>query len=389
MLTEAACGIVDAVFKERKVLDHQLASAFARHPKWGKRDRAFVAETVFEVVRWRRALAYVAGVPETDTSALCAIHWHRMGFQLPADWSRGDLEPPDWQAREESLSSQPRAVRESIPDWLDEIGFQELGPAWDAELTALNRRARVYLRVNSLLGSQDTALTWLAEQGIGAEAVTGIPGALVLAEGKTIPKSLRAEGIVEIQDAGSQCVAPRLQACPGETVIDACCGAGGKTLHLAGLMENRGVIHALDIEPRKLEELGRRAQAAGVTCIKPAMATKSNVTSLAGKADRLLIDAPCSGLGTLKRQPDLKWRLTAGQLERVGTKQRELLGLYPSMLRSGGILVYATCSILPSENRAQISWLLASNSFELISETILSPAQAGYDGFYAAVLRKH
>lgn len=385
-LAEAAVQVADAVFREGKVLDHALAAAYARHRKWGKRDRALVAETVFEVVRWRRALAFVAD--REDTEALCVAQWRRMGLPPPDGWPHPGAGEAEMLARESALPMQPREVRESIPGWLDELGAREVGDAWDAELTALNRRARVFLRVNTLRNTPGEAQAWLAQQGVDSSPVEGVTGALALPEGRPLPNALRAEGRVEIQDAGSQQIAPLLEARPGQTVIDACCGAGGKTLHLAALLGNRGSIHALDVDPRKLEELKRRAAAAGATCIRPALADEATVSALAGKADRLLIDAPCSGLGTLKRQPDLKWRLTPHELDRVRRLQRELLSSYPAMLRAGGVLVYATCSLLSSENREALEPLWRSGEFDLKEELRISPAASGWDGFYGASLVK-
>jgi 16S rRNA (cytosine967-C5)-methyltransferase len=189
---------------------------------------------------------------------------------------------------------------------------------------------------------------------------------------------------VEIQDAGSQMIAPLLDAQPGMCVIDACSGAGGKALHLAALMRDEGRIHAMDVDAGKTAELARRAKRAAATCIRPCVITDAMTADFAGKADRLLIDAPCSGIGTLKRQPDLKWRLKPAQLDRVRALQKQLLADYRVMLKPGGRLVYATCSILPSENRAAADVLLDGGGCRLLEEVPLSPAVTGFDGFYAA-----
>ncbi|NJM38860.1 MAG: class I SAM-dependent methyltransferase [Akkermansiaceae bacterium] len=220
--------------------------------------------------------------------------------------------------------------------------------------------------------------------------VTGLPDALVLAPGKALPKTLRLNGRVEIQDAGSQMIAPLLDPQPGERIIDACSGAGGKSLHLAALMKNEGRVFGMDIDSKKLAELERRAKRAGASkCLKSKEIVATTASDFVGVADRLLIDAPCSGLGTLKRQPDLKWRLKPAQLDRLRGIQKELLANYTMMLKPGGRLVYATCSILPSENRAAIDSLLAAGEFTLLEEHSVSPAATGYDGFYAAALVKH
>ncbi|MEO0018624.1 MAG: hypothetical protein RLZZ522_1907 [Verrucomicrobiota bacterium] len=386
ILAEAAATIAKAVFREHRVLDHVLAEAFEENPRWGKRDRGFVAETVFEVARWRRALGFLADSEET--TALCAAQWVRMGYELPEWWIYRGTSAADMQAREADLAGQPRAVRESVPDWLDAVGVAELGDAWDREIAALNQRAPVFLRVNTLKTTRDAAIAWLAEAGVVAEVVAGLPDALVLAPGKILPKPLRADGRLEIQDAGSQMIAPLLAPQPGERVIDACSGAGGKSLHLAALMGNDGRVFGMDVDTGKLAELERRAKRAGATCVKAKPITATSAAEFADVADRLLIDAPCSGLGTLKRQPDLKWRLKPAQLDRVRTIQRNLLESYPLMLKPGGRLVYATCSILPSENRAAVDHLVAKGGFKLLEELPVSPAARGFDGFYMAALEK-
>ena len=386
ILAEAAAETIKLVFKEHRVLDHALAEAFENHPKWGKRDRGFIAETAFEVVRWRRALGFVADSEETD--AMCAAQWRRMGFEIPEWWKFKGASSEEMVARETQLADQPRVIRESIPDWLDALGINELGDAWDAEIAALNQRAPVYLRVNALKGTRNEAIAWLASHGVEASPVEGLPDALVLARGKSLPKPLRLDGRVEIQDAGSQMIAPMLDAQAGERVIDACSGAGGKALHLAALMGNEGRVFGMDVDAKKLSELERRAKRAGASCVKGKEIIETTPVDFAEVADRLLIDAPCSGLGTLRRQPDLKWRLKPAQLERVRSIQKELLATYPAMLKPGGRLVYATCSILPSENRAAVDSILAGGEYELIEERIISPARDGYDGFYAAALIK-
>ena len=386
ILAEAASGITKSVFKEHKVLDHALAAAFEENPKWGKRDRGFIAETVFEVVRWRRALGFLADSEETN--AMCAAQWVRMGYDIPDWWTFKGLQADEMTARESDLAAQPRAVRESIPDWLDELGVAELGASWDAEISALNQRAPVFLRVNTLKLSRENAIEWLATHNVIATEVPGLPDALVLPPGKSLPKPLRTDGRVEIQDGGSQLIAPLVDPQPGERIIDACSGAGGKSLHLAALMGNEGRVFGMDVDGKKLVELERRAKRAGATCVKAKQITATTPAEFAGIADRLLIDAPCSGLGTLKRQPDLKWRLKPAQIDRVRGIQKELLASYSAMLKPGGTLVYATCSVLPSENRAAIDSLLETGGYTLLTERPVSPAATGFDGFYAAALLK-
>ncbi len=387
ILAEAAAAIAKSVFREHRVLDHELAAAFEENPKWGKRDRSFIAETVFEVARWRRALGFL--VESEETTALCAAQWVRMGFEIPEWWHYNGATAEEMRARENDLAAQPRAVRESIPDWIDALGAEELGDAWDAEIAALNQRASVFLRVNTLKATRPEAIAWLATFNLEASEVSGLPDALVLAPGKALPKSLRLDGRVEIQDTGSQMIAPLVNPQPGERVIDACSGAGGKSLHLAALMKDEGRVFGMDVDTKKLIELERRAKRGGAKCVKAKPITATTPEEFAEVADRLLIDAPCSGLGTLKRQPDLKWRLKPAALDRVRGIQKELLTSYTAMLKPGGRLVYATCSILPSENRAAVDSLLEKGGFTLLEERPVSPAATGYDGFYAAALLKN
>ncbi|WP_367873684.1 RsmB/NOP family class I SAM-dependent RNA methyltransferase [Luteolibacter sp. Populi] len=367
------------------MLDRILDHTFRTNPKWGKRDRHFVADTVFEVTRWRRALAFVA--QDDSIESLCAAQWNRAGLEIPEWWSWQGCRVPEMTAREELLGSEPRAILESMPDWLDARCAKELGGAWDAELVALNRRAPVFLRVNRLRLTPADAIRWLEENGVTAAPAEGAPDALVLAEGKMLPKPLAAEGLVEIQDAGSQAVVPLLEVEPGMKVIDACAGSGGKTLHLAALMQDRGEILAMDVSTAKLSELRRRATRAVTRIIRTETWRADSLKRYAGWADRILIDAPCSGLGTLRRQPDLKWRLNDVAIEKTRRLQRKMLDHYTEMLRPGGKLVYATCSVLTSENEAQIASFAERDGRWQVEESLrISPAATGWDGFYAARL---
>lgn len=385
VLAYAAESLLRGVFEQGHVLDRELARAFAENRKWGKRDRAFVSETVFEVVRWRRALAYVAEA--SDVPSLCVAQWLRMGLELP-DWLEvSEAEIEAMKLREAKLVHQPRAIRESIPDWLDQLGETELGSDWDGELKAINQRAPVFLRVNSLRGRFEDARNWLESHGLIAEPVDGVPGALRLPPGRILPKSLRLDGRVEIQDAGSQCIVPMLSPQPGDAVLDACAGAGGKTLQIAAAMKNRGELVAMDVVPGKLEELKRRAKRAGVACVRTEIAQSDGLAAQwVNHFDRVLIDSPCSGLGTLRRQPDLKWRLRPEDLERVCEIQTEVLSKYARAVKVGGTVVYATCSVLPSENRGQVDQFTNGGPFRLMDERFISPAVHGFDGFYVAVM---
>lgn len=194
-----------------------------------------------------------------------------------------------------------------------------------------------------------------------------------------------------MQDASSQKVAEVLNPKPGMRVIDACAGAGGKSLHIASLMENKGQVIALDIYGNKLKELKRRARRNGAHNIEPRVIDSTKVIKkLKASADKVLIDAPCSGLGVLRRNPDAKWKLQPEFLEKIKNTQQEILSSYSSMVKPGGQLVYATCSILPSENSEQVSTFLSSEAgkdFSLVKEEKIYASKSGFDGFYIALLQ--
>ncbi len=387
-LCASTLDIAKSVLVNHRVLDHELAAAFEANPKWGKRDRSFVAETLFETTRWRRVLSFL--VDSEETNSLITAQWLLMGYTLPEWHSYNGLPPEEILARQELVGDQPRAIRQSIPDWLDQLGESELGENWEPQLAALNEKPSVFLRVNTLLATIEEAQAWLAEHNVETTTLPDHPYALALPPGKIIPKSLRLDGRIEIQDPSSQRIAPMLDPQPGQRIIDACSGAGGKALHLAALSQNEARIYAMDTDSKKLDQLKFRAKRARATNISPKPITETTPTDFEGIADSLIIDSPCSGLGTLKRQPDLKWRLKPAAIERVRSIQAQLLVEYPRMLKPGGKLLYATCSILPSENQNQITRMMEKHpgEFRLISQENLLPSETGHDGFHASLLEK-
>jgi 16S rRNA (cytosine967-C5)-methyltransferase len=387
-LCASTLEIAKSVLVNHRVLDHELAAAFEENPKWGKRDRNFVAESLFETTRWRRALSFL--VDSEETNSLLTAQWLLMGYELPEWHTYNGLLADEILARQPLIADQPRAIRQSIPDWLDQLGHAELGELWEPQLEALNQKPSVFLRVNTLLGTVEEAIAWLAENNVEVTTLPNHPDALALPPGKMLPKALRLDGRIEIQDPSSQSISPLLDPRPGERVIDACSGAGGKALHLSALSKNEARIFAMDVDQKKLDALKKRAKSARATEISPKHITETTPTDFEGIADSLLIDSPCSGLGTLKRQPDLKWRLKPAALDRVRSIQAQLLAEYPKMLKPGGKLLYATCSILPSENQNQIASFLERHpgKFRLISQVNLLPSDTGHDGFHASLLIK-
>ena len=382
-LAEAVINALEAIFQNAQVASQVVEQTIAAHPKWGKRDRNGFSHAVYEIVRARRLLEFAA--QKDDSWSLLGAFLIRQNEEL-SDWPEfHELNIAEIKARLEQ--SVPRAIRESVSDWLDEYGEQQLGQRWEAELHALNQEAPVVIRVNTLLSSRDEVKRELARQNIESSAIEGVPDALRLA-GRPRLQSLELfrRGAFEVQDAASQLVAPLLEIEPGQNVVDACAGAGGKTLHLAALMHNEGKLLALDVSQPKLDELERRARRASAHVVGRKV-DKQLLRDSRAFADRLLLDMPCSGSGTWRRQPDNKGRFSAEFLEKLTALQRDILKQYPLMLRPGGKMVYATCSIFPDENERQVEAFLVENpGFELEEQRTISPAQSGFDGFYMARL---
>ena len=386
ILAEAAVGVLRQVFEEGMVADRAVGRVLGANPKWGKRDRALVAETVYEVVRWRRRLAVLAG--SEDWWALAGVWWEGQGFARPEWASWPETGAGVRAAREAALAEWPRAVRESLSDEFDALAEAELGVAWAGELAALNGPAPVFLRVNPRRGHLASIIAELEAAGVAVEPVAGCPLGLRVAAGRAVTAQLRESGRFEIQDAASQQVAPFCQVEPGMRVVDACAGAGGKTLHLAALLEGKGDLLAMDVQERKLESLKARAARATVK-VRTALLSDEVLAKQAGQADRVLVDAPCSGSGTLRRQADLKYRISAESVAKIRQVQREVLERCAPVVKPGGKLIYATCSILPSENEAQAAWFSAGHpDFVLEEERRISPAASGWDGFYMARWRR-
>jgi 16S rRNA (cytosine967-C5)-methyltransferase len=254
----------------------------------------------------------------------------------------------------------------------------------------LNTPAQVYLRVNTLKTERRTLKTRLAQDGFTTEPLKEIPTALEMKQRYNVfGMAAFKEGLFEVQDASSQCVAPFLQVEPGMKVIDACAGGGGKTLHIGALMQNKGRILALDVHQWKLNELRKRCGRAGVDVAETRLIESSkSIKRLAGYADRVLLDVPCSGLGVLRRNPDAKWKLSNEEIDRLIIEQQDILVRYSAMVKPGGKLVYATCSVLPSENENQVQKFLATHGddWTLEEEMKINPAETGHDGFYGARL---
>lgn len=393
-LVIAVIDSLNYIYNDGLMASKVVETTLKRDKRWGSHDRKFLAETIYEMVRWRRLYNEIAGTKNHFTKdnlwKMFSVFAVLKGYNLP-NWHQLEGTPERRIKGKFDECQKTRKIKESIPDWLDEVGIKELGSRWDKELHALNQPAQVILRTNLLKGSKLMLQKNLAKEAIETHVLAGYPDALVLNERQNVftGKPFK-DGKFEVQDASSQLVAPFLEVKPGMRVIDACAGAGGKTLHLASLMENKGQIIALDIYKNKLFELKRRAKRAGAFNIETRHISSTKVIKkLHNSADRLLLDAPCSGLGVLKRNPDAKWKLQPEFLTKIRVSQKEILQDYAKMLKVNGQMVYATCSILPSENQIQVKDFLKNNTnFKLVKEKTVSPYKTGFDGFYMALLKR-
>lgn len=389
------------VFLDRRYADKVVEFAFKKHPKWGSRDRRLFAESIYEIVRHWRWYWHLAGLPDADHARREALTQEKAWLVWSAYWIMAGNDLPFFDEVgavrrgaiiERSKEEVPAVIRDSVPDWMEARLGRELGDAWPAIRSTLNQPADVYLRVNTLKTERRTLKTRLAQEGFITETIKEIPTALQMKQRYNVfGMAAFKEGLFEVQDASSQRVAPFLEIEPGMKVVDACAGAGGKTLHLAALMQNKGKIIALDVHDWKLNELRRRCARAGVDVAETRVieGTKT-LKRIAGYADRLLLDVPCSGLGVLRRNPDAKWKLSDTEIDRLIVEQQDILVRYSAIVKPGGKMVYATCSILPSENELQVQKFLAAHGdqWTLEEELKINPAETGHDGFYAARLSR-
>lgn len=386
---QAAIEILDLWQADTAPLDRLLAQWGRQNRYAGSGDRAAIADHLYAALRRYRSAAYLAHADvraDTSDGRAVMLGLMRLQGQNLADCFTGarhapspptDVErrpPPD-------LGQTPRAVRLDYPDWME----PHFADTPDEVLEALRHRAPVDLRVNTLRAGIDEAIAELARDGIEVEAGPLAPTCLRVTGGarKVQRSDAYVRGMVEIQDAASQAIAAMAGAAPGETVLDLCAGGGGKTLALAAHMQNRGRLIAHDISARRLAELPARAKRAGATIetIRP-----GETSELTGKCDLVVIDAPCSGSGAWRRNPDAKWRLTADRLAELTGVQSDLLRQGARLAAPGGRVLYATCSLLHCENAAIVEAFLAENpDWKRSSLRSLTPLDGG-DGFFGAVL---
>ena len=386
-----------AIFNEGEYADKVVARALKKDKRWGSHDRKFVAETIYEIVRWKRLYTEIAEVKEPfDRDKIWRIFavWAVLrGYNLP-DWKYFEDTPVRRIKGKFDELTKTRKFRESIPDWMDELGVKELGEeVWTKEIAAQNEQAKVILRVNKLKTTKEKLRAILMDLNIETEFHKDYPDALILTERANVfLTDAFKDGLFEVQDASSQLVAYFLDVQPGMRVVDTCAGAGGKTLHLASLMENKGQLIAMDLYESKLKQLKIRAKRNGAFNIEPrVIESTKTIKKLHEKADRVLIDAPCSGLGVLKRNPDSKWKLQPEFVDNIRKVQSEVLENYSKIVKPGGKLVYATCSVLPSENQEQIKQFLSTEigkEFTFVEDKKVLASESGFDGFYMALLER-
>ncbi|MDP2793285.1 MAG: RsmB/NOP family class I SAM-dependent RNA methyltransferase [Sulfurisoma sp.] len=412
-----AAQVVREMLKFAQPADAVLSNFF-RANRVDSRSRAFIAETAYTVLRRRRLLEKVVGERPTPLHLVLAalvkvtgLSQRQVGEALGNDGGR----EASWLGE---LKAQPDveftlAEQADLPDWLAERLLAHMTPAAMLELArALNRPAPLDLRVNELKARRDEVLARLVADGFVAQPCRFVPQGIRVEGRPALSKHpLYLDGTIEVQDEGSQLLAHLLAPKRGEMVVDFCAGAGGKTLALGAMMRSTGRLYAFDVAEKRLARLKPRVARSGLSNVHPVLIAGENDTKvkrLAGKIDRVLVDAPCSGLGTLRRNPDLKWRQTPESVAELTRKQADILAGAARLLKPGGRLVYATCSILPEENEGVVDAFLAGHpefvrlsAAEILTkqgialdcstengDMQLSPHRHGTDGFYAAVLER-
>jgi 16S rRNA (cytosine967-C5)-methyltransferase len=407
-LLDTATAALTELLEFDQPADVVLSSFFRKHPKLGGRDRAFVAESVYGVIRRLRNMVHVTDsrVPRKLLMAWLARHGGHTLREFETAVSKNELE---WlkTIKAVGLDGAGEAVKLDLPDWLYERLAARYGDRLEPLMAALNRPAPLDVRVSRM--SRESVQANLAADGIESEPTPYSPWGLRLKGKPALNKHpLFAEGVIEVQDEGSQLLALLTGAKRGEMVCDFCAGAGGKTLALGAMMKNTGRLYAFDVAEKRLANLKPRLARSQLSNVHPQLLSGENDTKvkrLAGKFDRVLVDAPCSGLGTLRRNPDLKWRQSPDSVAELTCKQAAILASASRLAKAGGRLVYATCSLLPEENETIVETFLAGHpefrlvpvrdilaeqgiALEMADYLRLDPLQHGTDGFFAAVLER-
>ena len=392
--------------------DRQLGQFFRDNKNLGSHDRALVADTVYAALRRRRYLEHVTPRASPREMALATIvKLQGVGLGQIESALRGDEKAWLMALKQESFDELPFEIRADLPDWVIERLRRQMG---DEELLALARGlqqpAPLDLRVNTMKAPREAVLERLAYDEIAAHPTRYSPVGVRLREKPALNRHpMFLDGAVEVQDEGSQILGMLVEPRRGEMVVDFCAGAGGKTLQMGAAMNSSGRLYAFDISDKRLANLAPRLKRSGLSNVFPQRITGENdakVKRLRGKIDRVLVDAPCTGLGTLRRNPDLKSRQTVEGLGELNAKQRAILGAAAALVKPGGRLVYGTCSLLSEENDDIVKEFLAAHAdFRIVPagdvlkhQGIAIPGIAEYlrlyphlhdtDGFFAAVMER-
>ena len=391
--------------------DGTLSRYFREHPRLGGRERGVIAEAIYGLLRNKSV--YTSFAESGSGPLMRRITLLGLADAVGADALGGlSEEETHWLQHVMQIDRHhlPLALRANLPDWLWQKMLAQHGESTALAIAeALNQPAALDLRVNSMKASRDEVIAKLAEAPIIAEPTAFAANGLRIRKKPSIQNlPLFKDGTIEVQDEGSQILAQLVGAKRGEMVADFCAGAGGKTLALGAAMRNTGRLYAFDISEKRLAKLKPRLARSGLSNVHPVVIAHerdAKIKRLAGKLDRVLVDAPCSGLGTLRRNPDVKWRQTEAGVAELNEKQRAILASAARLVKAGGRLVYATCSILPEENEQIVEAFLASQpDFELLpmssvlAEQKIDLAMDRYlqmmphlhqtDGFFAAVLQR-
>ncbi len=389
----AVVDILTDVLHHHKHLGKTIEFYLKNNKQWGARDRNFIAENVFEIIRFLRYYAHLSrqdfSSNDINTRLLLAAKLLSEQVEIP-DWF--ELEENDRQTIEQQLSEPVTdAIRLSYTDWFYTEGNKAYGAAWNAIAQKLNEQSMVCLRANTLKTSRQKLLKVMGDEGIAVQKVEDCNDGMVLQQRQKLVNHVAyKDGLFEFQDISSQQVVEFCQPSPNTVVIDSCAGAGGKSLHFACIMQNKGQIVSFDIHENKILELRKRATRAGAKIVYAQVVDESLVADYRLQGDIVLIDAPCSGSGVIRRNPENKWPLNAELLASITKTQQQILDSYSTMVAGNGILVYATCSILPQENELQVQAFLQRHpGFTLIAEKSLTPGvNTEYDGFYMAKLKR-
>jgi 16S rRNA (cytosine967-C5)-methyltransferase len=406
-LLDACAELVKLTLKFEHPADAVVSRYFRDNRQLGPRERATLAETVYTVLRKKLLFDQLALSGSGPKERRLAI----LGFHGPRDFLKSALSEAEKSWLDACDKVRPEELlerhRHNLPEWLVAPLKEQLGEGFWPLVDSLNEPAPLDLRVNALTDKRADVQKELKLAGIPAEATPYSPWGLRV-QGKPAINKLDAfaRGAIEVQDEGSQLLAALLDAKRGEMVVDFCAGAGGKTLALGAAMRNTGRLYAFDVSAHRLDALKPRLARSKLSNVHPAAIAHERddrIKRLAGKIDRVIVDAPCSGLGTLRRNPDLKWRQSPKAVEELTAKQAAILESAARLLKPGGRLVYATCSVLPAENEAIAqAFSQAHPEFEALNVGELLPqvpGQAlylrlwphlhGTDGFFAAVWRKN